>query len=207
MRKRAALARDINPHFALLTPQFQMIRPWQKTGSKPAGDYRIFTIRSDRKLSPRTGKEHEFYILDSVNWVNVIATTPDEQLVMVEQYRHGSDTVELEIPGGMLDAHDASPVAGGVRELQEETGYEGGEPQIIGQIFPNPAIMSNICYTLWVRNCQLKHPVQWDHEEDLSTRLVPLAEIPGLVAAGKIRHALVAVALYHFDLWQRGLGH
>jgi ADP-ribose pyrophosphatase len=182
-----------------------MIRPWKKTGSKPAGDFRIFSIRADRKVSPRTGQEHEFYVLESVNWVNVIATTPNQELVMVEQYRHGSDTVELEIPGGMLDAHDASPAAGGIRELREETGYEGEQPQIIGEIFPNPAIMSNICHTLWVQNCRPKHSLQWDHGEDLITRLVPWAEVPGLVAAGKIRHALVVVAIYHYDLRQRGV--
>jgi ADP-ribose pyrophosphatase len=181
-----------------------VIRPWQKTGSKPAGDFRIFTIRSDMKVSPRTGKEHDFYVIDSVNWVNVIATTPDNQLVMIEQYRHGSNTVELEIPGGMLDAKDASPEAGGIRELREETGYEGEQPKIIGEIFPNPAIMSNTCFTIWVKDCKCKHPVEWDHGEDLITRLVPWDEIPKLVATGKIRHSLVVVALYHFDLLQRG---
>jgi ADP-ribose pyrophosphatase len=183
-----------------------MIKPWQKIGSQPAGDFRIFTIRSDRKTSPRTGKEHDFFIIDSVNWVNVIALTPQRELVMIEQYRHGSDTVELEIPGGMIDAHDASPIAGGVRELREETGYEGEQPQIIGQVFPNPAIMSNTCFTILVQNCQLEHPVEWDQGEDLITRLVPAADIPGLVAGGKIRHSLVVVALFHFDLWQRSAG-
>ncbi len=181
-----------------------MIKPWQKLKSVPVGDFRIFTIRSDHKISPRTGKEHDFYVLDSVNWVNVIALTPDRQLVMIEQYRHGSNTVELEIPGGMMDAKDASPAAAGQRELREETGYEGEDPRIIGQIFPNPAIMSNTCFTLFVQNCQLKHPVEWDHGEDLITRLVPATEIPKLVASGQIRHSLVVVALYHFELWQRG---
>jgi ADP-ribose diphosphatase len=182
-----------------------MIKPWPKISSTPAGNFRIFTIRSDRKVSPRTGQEHDFYVIDCVNWVNVIAITPDQQIVMIEQYRHGSDTVELEIPGGMIDARDASPAAAGARELREETGYEGEKPRIIGQIYPNPAIMSNTCYTLLVENCGLKHPVEWDHGEDLVTRLMPVAEIPQLVATGKIRHSLVAVALYHFDLWQRGV--
>ena len=110
----------------------------------------------------------------------------------------------MEIPGGMLDAKDASSAAGGMRELREETGYEGDQPQIIGQIFPNPAIQSNTCFTLLVRNCRFTQPVEWDHAEDIITRLVPIAELPGLVASGKIRHALVVVALYHFELWQRG---
>lgn len=182
-----------------------MIKPWPKINSTPAGDFRIFTIRSDRKVSPRTGREHDFYVIDCVDWVNVIALTPDQQIVMIEQYRHGSDTVELEIPGGMIDARDASAVAAGMRELREETGYEGENPRIIGQIYPNPAIMSNTCFTLLVENCRLKHPVEWDHGEDLVTRLMPVAEIPQLVGTGKIRHSLVAVALYHFELWQRGV--
>ncbi len=181
-----------------------MIKPWQKLGSQPAGDFRIFTIRTDRKISPRTQQVHDVVVIDCVNWVNVIALTPDQQLVMIEQYRHGSDTVELEIPGGMMDAGDASPQATAVRELREETGYEGQDPVLIGQIFPNPAIMSNTCFTVMVQNCRRLHPVDFDHGEDLVTRLVPVADIPQLVATGKIQHSLVVVALYYFELRQRG---
>lgn len=183
-----------------------MIKPWSKVRSTPMGDYRIFQIRSDVKLSPLTGKEHDFFVIDCVDWVNVIALTPENQLVMVEQYRHGSNTVELEIPGGMIDPEDASPVIAGTRELREETGYEGDNAILIGQIYPNPAIMSNRCHTLLVRNCQLKHPTLFDHSEDLITRLVPADEISEAVRSGKIRHSLVVVALYHFELWRRAPG-
>jgi 8-oxo-dGTP pyrophosphatase MutT (NUDIX family) len=182
-----------------------MIQPWRKIGSRPIGDFRIFTLRADRLVSPRTGEEHEFYVFDSVNWVNVIAVTPDQQLVMVEQYRHGSGTVELEIPGGMMDPGEASPVATAVRELREETGYEGADARLIGRIFANPAIMTNTCFTVLIDNCRLQHTVELDHGEDLATRLVPVAEIPRLVAEERIQHSLVVVALYHFDLWQQGL--
>src|SRR5258705_2443088 len=108
-----------------------MIQPWKKISSEPTAKFRIFSIRTDRKVSPRTGAEHDFYVIDSVNWVNVVAVTADRQLVMIEQYRHGSNTVELEIPGGMMDAPDASPVATGIRELREETGYEGKDALVI----------------------------------------------------------------------------
>ena len=182
-----------------------MVQKWKKTGSEARGNFRIFTIRADRAISPRTGVEHEVFVLDSVNWVNVIAVTPDEQLVMVEQYRHGSDTVELEIPGGMMDAGDKSPEGTGARELREETGYVGEKARLIGEIFPNPAILSNRCFTVLIENCQYKHEVEFDHGEDLVTRLVPVAEIPALVAGGKIRHSLVVVALYDYELWRRGL--
>ena len=58
-----------------------MIKPWQKISSEPVGNFRIFTIRSDKKISPRTQREHDFYVIDSVHWVNVVAVTPDQQLV------------------------------------------------------------------------------------------------------------------------------
>jgi len=182
-----------------------MIKPWPRLGSTPLGDFRVFKLRSDRKVSPRTGEEHDLFVLESVNWVNVIALTPDQQLVLVEQFRHGTNTVELEIPGGLMDAGEPSPVAAAVRELREETGYEGERARLLGRIHPNPAIMDNTCFTVLIENCHLRHAVEFDHGEDLVTRLVPADEVPRLVAEGRFRHALVAVALFYFDLWRRGL--
>lgn len=180
-----------------------MIKPWKKISSKLLGDFRIFTIRSDVKISPRTGKEHDFFVLDSLDWVNVIAVTPQNELVMVEQFRHGSDTVELEIPGGIMDKNERDPVATGVRELREETGHEGERARLLGKISANPAIMSNFCHTVLVENCRLKHAVEFDSGEDIITRLVPVADIPRLVAEGKIQHPLVVVALYYYELSRR----
>jgi 8-oxo-dGTP pyrophosphatase MutT (NUDIX family) len=100
----------------------------------------------------------------------------------------------------MIDPQDVSPIAAAVRELREETGYEGDAPKLIGEVFPNPAIMNNRCFTVLIENCQCKHPVELDHGEDLLTRLAPVSEIPNLVAGGKIKHSLVVAALYYFEL-------
>ena len=181
-----------------------MIRPWQQIASKALGDFRIFALRSDLKINPRTGQEHDFYILDCVDWVNVVAVTPRRELVMVEQFRHATNSVELEIPGGIMDKSDASPVATGIRELREETGYEGENARILGTVYSNPAILTNRTYTVLIEDCRLKHERQMDSGEDLLTRLISASDISDLVAAGKIRHSLVVAALYHFDLWLRG---
>ncbi|HWD19210.1 MAG TPA: NUDIX hydrolase [Verrucomicrobiae bacterium] len=181
-----------------------MIKPWKRASTQTLADYRIFRVRSDVKVSPISGREHDFYVIDCVNWVNVIARTPQDELVMIEQYRHGSETVELEAPGGMIDPEDASPVAAAVRELREETGYEGKSARIIGEVFPNPAIMSNVCYTVFIDDCRPAGPVDFDATEDLLTRLVPATEAGALVRAGKIRHSLVTAALFHYDLLRRG---
>ncbi len=181
-----------------------MIKPWKKVSSKPIGNFRIFQMRSDTCVNPRTGEAHDFYVFDTVNWVNVIAVTPNQEIVMVEQYRHGSGTVELEIPGGMMDPHESDPLLTGVRELREETGYEGGPPREIGRVWSNPAIMNNSTITVLVENCQSKHPLKFDSGEDLITHLVPISDLNRLVAEGKIKHSLVVAALFHFDLWRRG---
>jgi ADP-ribose pyrophosphatase len=182
-----------------------MIQPWKKVRSKPIGDFRVFKLRSDVFLSPRTGREHDFYVLDSVGWVNVLAVTSDQKLVMVEQYRPGSNTVELEIPGGMMDPGDTDPAAAAARELREETGYAGENARVLGKIWSNPAILTNRTFTVLIENCRRQHEVQFDGAEDLTTRLVPVADVPKLVADEKIGHSLVVVALYHFDLWRRGI--
>lgn len=181
-----------------------MLQDWKKMGSKTAGDFRIFKIRSDEKVSPRTGKHCDFFVIESVDWVNVIALTPNDELVMVEQYRHGSNTVELEIPGGMMDPHENDPAATGVRELREETGYEGTSAHPLGWVYANPAIMNNRSHFVVVEGCVPRHECEFDHGEDLLTRVVPWKDIPELVRTGQIRHPLVIVALYRYELERRG---
>ncbi len=176
-----------------------MIRPWKKLSSTILSDHGIFKVRCDRVINPRTNAEHEMVVLENPEWVNICALTPDNELVMVEQYRQGSETVELEIPGGLVDEGE-SPLDSGLRELREETGHEGENARIIGSLFANPAIMNNQVHTVLVENCVQKHELAWDEGEDILVRLVPVADIPGLIGTGKIRHSIIVAALQLFAL-------
>lgn len=177
-----------------------MIQPWKKLHTREAGDFRIFNITVDRKVNPRNEHEQDFYIINAPDWVNVVATTADDELILVQQFRHGSGSIELEIPGGVMDPDDMSPVEAALRELREETGYEGSHARIIGQVYSNPAIMVNTTFTVLVENCELKHDIELDAGEDLITRLMPVADVRKLAAEGQIGHSLVMAALYHFEL-------
>jgi 8-oxo-dGTP pyrophosphatase MutT (NUDIX family) len=176
------------------------IRKWEKRESKALGDHRIFQLREDRVINPRTDTEHDVVVLECPDWVNIVALTPEGEVVMVDQYRHGSETVELEIPGGMMDPGETDPVATAVRELQEETGYTGENARIIGECFANPAIMNNRVHTILVENCRLTHEVQLDAGEDLAAHLVPAADLPKLIKGQKIRHSTIVAALHYFAL-------
>lgn len=184
-------------------PPDPAVKSWPLVSSRQAANYRIFSLRTDLKINPRTGEKHDFFVLDCPDWVNVVPVTSDGRVVMIEQYRHGTNTVELEIPGGIMDPQETDPVAAGQRELREETGYEGTGARVIGRIFPNPAIQSNTCHTLLVQGCELRHSTEFDQSEDIHVRLVPVEHLPDLIASGRIRHALVVVALTHFLMLPR----
>lgn len=180
-----------------------MLKPWPVLRSTTLGDFRVFKIRRDVKVSPRTGQELDFHVLECPDWVNVVALTEDGMAVLVEQYRHGTDSMDLELPGGVMDGTDPSPVETAVRELREETGYEGANARLIGQVAPNPAILNNTCFTVLIEDCVQRRTPQFDAGEDLVTRLVPARQLPELVATRQIRHSLMVAALYQYELLRR----
>ena len=89
-----------------------MIKPWTHLHSQQGPSFGIFSIRTDTAISPRTGIEHDFHIMESMDWVNIIPLTADHRVVMIRQYRHGSKEVTLEIPGGLLDPGDTPEKSG-----------------------------------------------------------------------------------------------
>jgi 8-oxo-dGTP pyrophosphatase MutT (NUDIX family) len=174
-----------------------MPHSWTFLYSKIIHACRIFTLKREGYRSPRTGKDHEFYLLNSSDWVNVIPRTADGRIILVKQYRMGTKDFSVEIPGGMLDEGD-HPAGAAARELLEETGYAGEEPILLGVVHPNPAIQTNRCYTYLINNVVFKTPPQQDSTEDIEVQSAPLAHIPELIRKGKITHALVIAAFYWY---------
>jgi 8-oxo-dGTP pyrophosphatase MutT (NUDIX family) len=178
------------------------VLPWTHEGDELVAATRIFDLRRCVGRSPtRPDREGEFVYLDSADWVNVIATTADDQVVLIEQFRHGTGEITLEIPGGIVDG-DEGPLAAGLRELLEETGYEGADGRLIGAVTPNPAIMNNRCHTVLVPNVQRVGPQALESNEEISVRLEPRCNIPELVREGRIHHALVVAAFHHLSLME-----
>lgn len=173
----------------------EAIVPWASLGVQALADYRIFRVRTERKQHPRTGRAFDLFALDCPDWVNVVATTPGKELILVGQYRHGTNTVEWEVPGGIIDPGDANPLAGGIRELREETGFEGDSARMLGTVFPNPAIQSNRCHAIRVENCRPAGSQELDASEDIVVQKFPWNQVPELIRSGRVRHSLVMVAL------------
>jgi ADP-ribose pyrophosphatase len=176
-------------------------RPWITVASETLGRYPIFDLSRSRQRSPLSGREHDFLRLECPDWVNVIPATNDGRMVLVEQYRHGTDEMTLEIPGGAVDPGEA-PATAAARELEEETGYRAAELIELGRVDPNPAFLSNRCWTFLALGCRAKGEIHLDPSEEIEVSLVPIGDFSRLIDDGSITHALVIAAHDHL---QRGL--
>lgn len=181
-----------------------LVEPWQVEEGAELLKTRVFSVRERFCSSPTNPeKSGKFVYLDTGDWVNVVALTVDEQVVLIEQFRHGIAEVTLELPGGMVDRGE-DPLAAALRELREETGYMGKPAALIGSVTPNPAIQNNRCHTALVRNVTAGHGRNLDGNEEIGVRLAPLADIPDLIRGGVIHHSLVIAAFHYLSL--RGSG-
>jgi len=180
-------------------------QPWRIHSSEVVADCRIFKVRKDMAVSPRTGQSHEMFVLEQPNWVNVIPLTPDDQVIMVEQWRHGTRSVHLETPGGLMDDGE-TPEQSARRELLEETGYEASEVIRLGTVHPNPAIQTNLQHYILAKDCRKTTELKLDHAEDISVKLVPLADVPRMIETGGITHGIVIGGFYWLNLYRQEHG-
>jgi 8-oxo-dGTP pyrophosphatase MutT (NUDIX family) len=177
---------------------------WKRERSEQVADCRVFKVRRDLSSDPRGRGRHDFYVIEAPDWVNVIPLTGDGNVVLIELYRHGTGEVSLEIPGGMVDPGE-SPAEAAARELLEETGYEASEVRLLGPARPNPAIQDNRIHSFLARGVEHRGEPKGDGTEQTRVRLVPLGQIPALIAGGKIDHALVVLAFHWLALAEQGM--
>jgi 8-oxo-dGTP pyrophosphatase MutT (NUDIX family) len=176
---------------------------WTILDSTQVADCRIFTVHRNLSRRPESTETYDFYVLRCSNWVQVIPMTKEGDVILVEQYRPGTNSVTLETPGGIIDPTDGNSKQAGARELLEETGYRAEKMILIGRTHPNPPVQGNYCDIYLATNIELIQKPSFDKYEDIELRLVPYKEIPGLISSGAISHALVVAAFYYLSLYEQ----
>ena len=171
------------------------IKPWIRKDSRQLADCRVFSVSESTSVCPRTRDEHLFYFIEAADWVNIVPITESEDVVFIRQFRHGSEKITLEIPGGMVDPGEDPQVAA-VRECLEESGYEAGKVDSLRVLNPNPAIFPNRLHTFVARNCQAVAEIANTSTEHTEVVLLPFKDLPARLQSGEIDHALVVATLW-----------
>ena len=173
------------------------LQAWRELSRETVADCRIFTVERSVAASPLDGKPHAFYPIRSVDWVQILALTADDEAVLVRQYRHGAQRITLEMPGGLIDAGE-DPATAALRECLEETGYRARTAQPLGVVNPNPALFQNRLHSFYAAEAEPEGAIQNTGSEVTEVVLVPVANLEGLLVSGEIDHALVAATLWRY---------
>ncbi|NND70681.1 MAG: NUDIX hydrolase [Rhodothermales bacterium] len=155
-------------------------------------------VRKDEVRLPNGVILPEFHVVEYPDWVSVLAVTDDRKVVLVEQYRHGVESVSLELPAGRIDRAE-NPESAAVRELEEETGYVADDLRLIGTCAPEPAKHNNFAHLYFSGNVKRKGIARPDASEDIQVCLLPVAELDTAINENRFIHGIHITAI----LWAR----
>jgi ADP-ribose pyrophosphatase len=170
------------------------LRKWMQLRSDHVGSFRIFDVCRIELVDGAARPRGDAFTMRCRDWCNVVAITPTDEVVLVWQYRFGTDALSLEIPGGVVEVGE-EPAHAAERELLEETGYQGEEISPLVVVEPNPAIQNNRCFTFVSRRATRVQAPSLDPQEEIETVLLPVSRLSDLLDSGQITHALVQGAL------------
>lgn len=168
--------------------------PWERVASRHGDSIILFRPRYDSMRHPGSGAVLTRLVLETRDWVNIVARTPEERIVLVRQYRFGASAVTTEIPGGVVDPGE-TPREAAERELREETGYTTTRWVSLGSVEPNPAFHDNRCHHFLAEGVRRTHPQSLDGGEDIEVLTASPADLLEMVERGAIAHSLVICAL------------
>lgn len=172
------------------------MNPWTVLESQYVSQNPPFhRTRRDRVKLPN-GAEFDYEVQEYPDWVNAVVLTPQNDIVLVYQYRHGIGDFSLEIPGGMAEPEEEA-VTGIIREVAEETGYRSPHPPIfLGQFHPNPATSNNVVQSYLFQDALPAEGQHLDANEDIEIRVIPLDTYGQLIHRGQAPQMFSAFA-YH----------
>jgi len=168
---------------------------WKKIASKKVFEDRWFKARADACQFPDGRIIDQYYVVELPNCANAIVVTPNNEIVLVKQYRYPVDAVTLELPGGVINEGE-DPAVAALRETQEETGYTSNQIQLICKTAPNPAINDNTAYFYLIENAVPTAHSNPDFYEDIEVVLYSKKDFIELLQQNKIMHGVQLGPIY-----------
>jgi len=181
---------------------------WQRLSSRyEEAGLMLFEKRIDTLRNPRNGQTFDRLVLESVDWVNVVALDAEGRSLMIRQFRFGVGYNTLETPGGMVDPGEDSKTAA-ARELLEETGYTSKTWQYLGAVEPNPAFHNHLCHHWLAKDVVSTKAQDLGEGEAITLEFMTQNDVRKAVESGELKHALALSALARvFPIWPMPFAH
>jgi len=174
---------------------------WKTVSRKPLYKGPIFDVHGVQRESS-DGRSGLFIEVAAPLWATVVPWLRDSSgvpcFLMVRQYRHGSDSVTIEFPAGMVDQGE-DPKEAAIRELHEETGcVPEGEVVELGSVSPNSAFMNNRVSFFFVQGVRKVAGQSLDTHEQIDVLTVPVQEVLGCMGTGVYDNGIMMIAQAFF---------
>ncbi len=171
------------------------LRRWTIRSSDYIVDRPFLRVRSDTVELPDGTIIEGYFVRESRGFAIVAALTPERQVVMVRQYKHGVAQIVLELPAGMIDAGE-SPDACAIRELAEETGYVGDAQRLLRSLFADPTGSNASFHVFLIENAVPKFAQSLDTTENIVVETTSLEDLHAAVRDGRIASGSQVAAAY-----------
>jgi ADP-ribose pyrophosphatase len=171
---------------------------WKIVKRSVALERRVFSVHDLEYAHPK-GISHNFSVINTPDWVNIVPVTHEGDFILVKQHRLGTDRITIETPGGLID-HGETPVQAAGCELLEETGFTSDQIVLMRSCPTNPAIMNNNIHFFIAYGCTLKSHQTLDREEDIEIMTASRDEVADMIHTGRIDHSIILTALFMYFL-------
>jgi 8-oxo-dGTP pyrophosphatase MutT (NUDIX family) len=179
-----------------------MVKMWKIESETELLKTRPFAVIRRIFDKPDGRGKMEGHVLRIPNWVNIMPVTPDKRIILIRQYRFGTNQIELEFPGGTVDEGE-EPLHAAARELEEETGFKPISIRQLGVVNSNPAIQTNKCYSFYAE-VNTKGSQHLDEDEIIDCEYASFDELVQYIKAGDITNPYVIMTFFWY-LTEKGL--